>query len=234
MPMTIFFDIDNTLFDDKHAVRQACSAIQKKFSEKINVHTDDFLRIWNEALEEYFELYLKGEITFQEQRMKRVAKVFELDEDQMTHKIADEIFQIYLQEYENNWKLFPDVIPCLEKLKDETLGIISNGDFGQQSQKLRNLDIKKYFKAIIISSKVGHSKPDPIIFSYACDYIKSKPTDCIYIGDKLADDAQACEKIGMTGIWLNRNGAEKEAGNLKVIHSLEDLPSLLESAAYNT
>lgn len=224
--MPIFFDIDNTLLDDRHAVKQACSAIHKKFGDKIEIHIDNFLKIWNEAIEEYIELYLEGKITFQEQRMKRVAKVFELDESQMSHEVADKIFQVYLQEYENNWRLFPDVKLCLEELKNETLGIISNGDFDQQSQKLKNLDIWKYFKTVVISSKVGRSKPDSRIFEFACDSISSKPENCIYVGDKLEEDARACEKIGMIGIWLNREGKENKVGNIKALHSLKDLPNL--------
>lgn len=222
--MAIFFDIDNTLLDDKFAVRQACSAIQKQFGSKINTSIDDFLVAWDAALEEYFDdLYLSGKISFEDQRIKRVNKVFGIKDP----KIADEIFQVYLKEYENNWTLFSDSKPCLEKLKNKTLGIISNGDFDQQIQKLQNLNIKHYFKTITISGKTGYSKPDPQIFKIACNSINSKPENCIYIGDKLKHDAQACEKIGMRGIWLNRKKEEDETSDIKVIYNLDNLPDLL-------
>ncbi|MFV1917025.1 MAG: HAD family hydrolase [Patescibacteria group bacterium] len=226
--MTIFFDIDKTLLDDKYAVKQACLAIQHKFSDEIDIHIKDFLQIWNEALEEYFKLYLEGKITFQEQRMKRVAKVFELDKNQMEHGIADEIFQFYLKEYENNWRLFADARPCLEELRDNTLGIISNGDSTQQIKKLRKMGIKNYFKSINISSKVGHSKPEQKIFKHACNSLNTDPKNCVYIGDKFEDDAMACEKIGMTGVWLNRKQEKRDTGDLKAINNLEDLPDLLQ------
>jgi len=168
---------------------------------------------------------LKEKISFEDQRIKRVNKVFGIKDP----KIANEIFHIYLKEYENNWTLFPGVKPCLEKLKNRTLGIISNGDFDQQIQKLQNVNIKHYFKTITISSKAGYSKPDPKIFKIACDSVNSKPKNCIYIGDKLKHDAQACEAIGMRGVWLNRKKDKEDTGNVKVIYNLDNLPKLLGS-----
>jgi putative hydrolase of the HAD superfamily len=226
--MPIFFDIDDTLLDDKYAVSQACMAIQKKFSDKVKVPKEEFLKVWNEALHDYFDLYLEGKITFQEQRLKRVAKVFELNENQKQQETADEIFQVYLQEYENNWRLFTDVKPCLKKLKNKTLGIISNGDFNQQIKKLKKTGIENYFSSINISSKVGYAKPEKRIFEYACKSLNSDPKDCVYIGDKLEKDAIASEQIGMTGIWLNRSAEKKETGKIKVIYNLNDLPAFLE------
>tara|TARA_Y100000310_G_C20401819_1_gene677778 strand:+ start:45 stop:737 length:693 start_codon:yes stop_codon:yes gene_type:complete len=230
--MPILFDIDNTLLDDNYAVKQACSALHDKYKDKLDIHLEEFIEKWNETLEEYFEMYLRGEITFQDQRMRRAAKIFDLDLSMMNHEVADEIFNEYLHAYENNWRLFPDVKPCLNALKGEQLGIISNGDFAQQTKKLQKMNLTDYFSSIIISSKAGYSKPDARIFEEACKAQNAEPHECTYIGDKLETDARACEKIGMKGVWLNRNKSVKnEPNDIKIFHSLEDLPELLKKAA---
>ena len=48
-------------------------------------------------------------------------------------------FERYLPCHEGGWELLPDVIPCLDRLAAQDLGIISNGNSAQQRQKPRDL-----------------------------------------------------------------------------------------------
>lgn len=122
--------------------------------------------------------------------------------------------------------MFDDVIPCLELLKDCRLGIITNGDSIQQRQKLEQLGIQAYFQTVVVSGDIGVSKPNPEIFIEACKIASVRPEECLFIGDNLAVDILASEKIGMRGIWLNRNNDDS---HLRTIRSLSELNSRLES-----
>ncbi len=126
--------------------------------------------------------------------------------------------------YKRNWSSFEDVIPCLKSLKQKgiRLGIISNGEYQQQIEKLENLEIKHYFEYIITSSEIGVAKPNPIIFQKACLLANAQVHKCYYVGDRFETDAIGSKQAGMIGVWLNRISHETTS-SVKVIHSLTEL-----------
>jgi putative hydrolase of the HAD superfamily len=116
--------------------------------------------------------------------------------------------------------------------KGEQLGIISNGDYKQQIEKLEKLNIRHFFSHIITSSEVGFSKPDKRLFMDAClkgGTIKDK---CFYVGDRMDTDAIGSKKAGMNGIWLNRKDElipDDVRREIIVIESLSDLKETLNT-----
>ncbi|WP_211750392.1 HAD-IA family hydrolase [Paenibacillus sp. Marseille-Q4541] len=142
---------------------------------------------------------------------------------------AQHYFQIHLNLFEENWKPFEDVIPCLEAHKEYRLGIITNGDSTQQRQKLKKIGIFDYFEIVIAAGDIGVSKPNTEIFRYACSMAQEHPADRIYIGDNLETDIFPCEKIDMKGIWLNRKNEIKGQEHIRTIKILFDLPKILEN-----
>lgn len=130
--------------------------------------------------------------------------------------------------YENNWRLYDDVLDCLESLKKHTLGIISNGDFKQQVYKLEKTNIRDYFKIIVTAGDTHVAKPNPEIFRIACEMAGTVPEYAAYIGDDLKTDILPCEKAGINGIWLKRLNGGMERAGIKTIYSLSELPGLLE------
>ncbi len=132
-------------------------------------------------------------------------------------------FKTYLEMYEENWKPFNDVLPCLKKLSGYKLGIISNGDLNQQSRKLRKIGVKDYFNTIIIAGDLGVAKPDIEIFEIACKQAEVSPKESYYVGDDFDTDILPCIKAKMTGVWINRCNDRKHVSNVHIIHNLEDL-----------
>ncbi|MGQ0518267.1 HAD-IA family hydrolase, partial [Bacillus sp. D-CC] len=84
-----------------------------------------------------------------------------------------------------------------------SLGIISNGEYEQQIEKLTALNILQYFKYIFTSSEIGVSKPNTEMFHRAVLQLNLEMKDCYYIGDRLETDAISSTVSGMQGIWLN-------------------------------
>lgn len=64
---------------------------------------------------------------------------------------------------------------------------------------LRKIKLKKYFKTIIAAEHVKHHKPHPEPLLKAAKLLKTKPTNCIYIGDSIFE-MQAAKRAGMMGI----------------------------------
>lgn len=106
--------------------------------------------------------------------------------------------------FANHCVLFPEVETILQSLHGKyKLGVISNA-FPSMDWIFDYLDIRKYFDAIILSSKVGSSKPDRIIYQKALDALKSKPSETIFIDDKVGN-VEGAKTLGITGIHLDRN-----------------------------
>lgn len=220
----IFFDLDDTLLDHKGSEYESVKEFYKEYKDDIKIKEESFYELWYQISKKFFNKYLKGEITFEQQRINRIKEVFEISNSiKLSDKEANLRFHFYLQKYEDSWKPFGDVISCLQKLTDYKLGIISNGDFNQQYFKLVKLGINNLFTCIITASEYGIAKPNIKLFEKACNKVKLLPENCYYIGDDLETDILPSNKIGMHGIWLNRELEPLELPNIVTINSLNEL-----------
>jgi putative hydrolase of the HAD superfamily len=222
----IFFDIDDTLLDNQAAESAAAKDFHYLYRSVFPLSPDEFAQNWRIITEKHVQRYLSGELSFQGQRRERLKEIFSHNRI-LSDAEADNLFQKYLGCYEKNWRLFPDVITCFDRLKDERLGIISNGDSVQQRQKLTATGIIERFSVILISGDIGVSKPDLKIFLEACRMAEVDPSECWHIGDNFEADFQGCMSVGMNGVWLAGNGADP-IKDCKAIRSLSDLKNIME------
>ena len=140
---------------------------------------------------------------------------------------ADRRYEVFLAGYEQAWRLFPDVLPVLGMLAGRPLGIITNGDPGQQRSKLERMGIAPRFAVVVISGETGVAKPEPGIFTEACRRAGTAPGLCWYVGDRLETDAVAATAAGMHGVWINRNTVIAADARVPTIRRLQELPDLL-------
>lgn len=212
----IFFDIDETLLDFKRAENLAVMKLFEVYEENFNFGRDEFYDKWCSIGKVHFNRYLTGQLTFSEQKIERVKEIFRTVDISLNDIQAENCFTVYLRSFEDSWKAFSDVIPCLESLKEYRLGIISNGDYHQQKTKLERIGILHYFEVIVTAGEVGVAKPHPQIFEIACDRAGMNPRECVYIGDDFNTDIEACEKAGMKGIWINRHPHNKNNDSMYI------------------
>ena len=109
---------------------------------------------------------------------------------------------------ENYWIPFDGVAQLLDELKRKSvgLGIISNWDHSARDI-LAGADLSDYFDHFVISSEVGHTKPDPEIFKIALEKSGVSAQECFYIGDNYYADALGCRGVGMKALIINRFGS---------------------------
>ncbi len=108
----IFFDIDETLLDNKSAETTAAMEFHKIYQDIFPESPSEFARNWRALTEKHVQRYLAGELSFQGQRRERLRELFSHDRILSDAK-ADNLFQRYLDAYERSWRLFPDVAFCL-------------------------------------------------------------------------------------------------------------------------
>ncbi len=127
----------------------------------------------------------------------------------------------------------PDVKSTVIELhkRGYTLGIIANTITETEIPDWMEADgLTQYFKAVVLSSKVGTRKPDPEIYWEAARRVGVDPSRCAYVGDNPSRDVEGTQRagFGMMIILLEPATLAKEPSNGEVkpdytIHTTSEL-----------
>lgn len=111
-----------------------------------------------------------------------------------------------------NWvkpQIYEDTIPFLTEMKDVPAYILSNIDTSDLMDALNYHGIEA--AGMITSEDVRSYKPRPEMFTEGLRRWGLKPQDVIHIGDSLLNDVTGAQSLGITAVWLNRNGKQAKA-----------------------
>ncbi|HEY5320664.1 MAG TPA: HAD family hydrolase [Galbitalea sp.] len=234
----VLFDLDDTLFAHREAVTAGIVAHTRTLNgEGMAGEAGSDIARWRALEEEHYHRYLAGELDFFGQRRARVRGFVEpygvsLADD----PAADAWYDGYSAEYQRAWTLHGDTLPCLDALVTVRLGLVTNGELSFQTHKIEAMGIADRFEHIVASGSLGFAKPDPRIFDYACERFGVSVENAAYVGDRLQTDALGAASAGLTGVWLDRDGAASAdelgaaaASGVHVIATLAQLPALVAS-----
>lgn len=112
------------------------------------------------------------------------------------------------------------------------LGIIANTITETEIPDWMESDgVTKYFKTVILSSKVGFRKPDPEIYWMAAREIGVEPAKCAYVGDNPVRDVEGTRAAGYGMMILFEEPAtlakEPPTGEHKPDYTIMDCSDLL-------
>jgi HAD superfamily hydrolase (TIGR01549 family) len=146
----------------------------------------------------------------------------------------DEANRLWREAYgRENPKLLPGVRGLLRSLaKRFGLGIVTSGDRDRVRLQLKNLDLAKYFAAVVCSEDTVRKKPHPAPLRRALALLGAAPNECVYVGDSRQDMEMAqragVRAVGVFGPFPTADGlrATKPVWLLK---SVRELPRYLES-----
>jgi putative hydrolase of the HAD superfamily len=105
------------------------------------------------------------------------------------------------------------------------LGILSNWDW-HLPELCEQLELASYFDFIVVSARVGCSKPNPCIFREMLRQAGTTPERTLHVGDSLSADVRGAQAVGITGVLIDRNGASRPDG-YPVVRSLTEVLGLL-------
>ena len=206
--MKIYFDLDGTLIDIKKAQRGACRSLYSEYSFEKVTDLESFCQTWDTLTEYHYAFYTEKKISYDEQRIRRIEGLFEYYGCDAGGVSPLGMYASYLEHFENNWTLYDDVLPCLERLQDMgvAMGVLTNGDLAQQKMKTIKTGINTYFEHVIAAGEYSYSKPDLRIFQNMLAVADIGSKDMIYCGDDYEKDIVPCQALGIRGVWLNRGG----------------------------
>lgn len=107
--------------------------------------------------------------------------------------------------YESHWKLFPDALAALEKIRSTGLrmAMLSNAsDEDNVRRMLEGHGLESFFDPVIISAAIGIRKPDKRAFQPILAAWGIPAPEIVMIGDQLESDILGGKNLGMKTIWL--------------------------------
>jgi putative hydrolase of the HAD superfamily len=110
----ILLDLDDTLVDQSGAERAASKEFGVRFASEIPEYdSDTFVQRWHDIARHHFADFLLQEISFQEQRRRRIREIFGVSS--MPDEDVDRRFAEYAALYEAEWRPFPDAAAFLSE-----------------------------------------------------------------------------------------------------------------------
>jgi len=126
-------------------------------------------------------------------------------------------------------RLFPDSLACLTELRRRgvPLALVTNGDATQQRDKIERHDLARFFDVILVEGEFGAGKPEEAVYRHVLEALGLTPADALMVGDHLEWDVGAPQRLGLTGVWMDRGGAGLPHGSAvrphRIIRSLDEL-----------
>lgn len=187
------------------------------------------LFILDDQCDSHFESWRSGQITFEEQRRRRLRDLLPLiGYDVPSEPDLDLLFAGYLAEYEAAWQAFDDVLPVITILTANgfDLAVLTNGTAAQQNAKVTRIGIRDRLIAVFTSEELGVAKPHPDIYRQACRELGVSPDKTLHVGDNYQLDVVAAKKAGLQALHLDRHHKQQAPRELRMV-TLAELPDRL-------
>ena len=124
-------------------------------------------------------------------------------------------------------QLYSDAEPTLAGLKSKglKLGLVSNGFKNDLDFILGELELEKWFDAVVCIESCNCAKPDKEMFLYALDMLGIEPCEAVFVGDSVEQDYDGAFGAGIRPFLIDREG--KHPSHFNNIASLTELLTIL-------
>ncbi|ASA77177.1 TIGR02253 family HAD-type hydrolase [Thermococcus sp. 5-4] len=186
----VLFDIDGTILTEMPLIQLFLPQVYDKLSKKFGISKD-------EAREQFLGEIFGRRDTYDWHDWNFFFRLFDLDLN----------YEELLEAYPHKLHVYPDTVPTLEWLREEgyLLGVITSGP-EYQRLKLKLAGLLDYFDVVVTRDDVNAIKPEPKIFLYALEDLGVEPGEAMMVGDSLSQDVYGAKNVGMTAVWINREG----------------------------
>lgn len=235
----VCFDLDDTLLWDERSVREAFEATCLRAKEAAGTDPAQLEQAVRKEARELYESYetfpftkmiginpfegLWANFTAGEQpefrQLEQLAPIYRkeswrrgllalgVDDDVLAGELAEQ----FGRERRSRPHVYEETFVILNELKGNVkLLLLTNGCPALQQEKLDGVpELAGYFDEIVISGAFGKGKPDSSIFRHAVERLGVDPEDSLMVGDKLTTDICGGLSVGMTTVWVNRDGKSR-------------------------
>jgi len=207
MIKTVFFDLDDTLFDHRYSRRCGFMALKAMHPALSAADIRDMELFHEQLIRANYTKVLEGEISIHDAMTERICTVCTRFGLTLLPADIPETVRHYDAAYRKNRRAVPGSRDLLALLKEEVqVGIITNGFRDLQEEKIAICGISPLIDLLVISEEAGFHKPDKRIFQAALALADADPAESLYTGDSWNVDILPASACGMKAVWLNRYG----------------------------
>lgn len=183
-PKAVIFDYGKVLtFSQPEAVLKAMAQLLK-------VTEEEFSDAYFSLRDLYDTGTIDGKVYWQ--KVSAALKLLSLKEEIIDKLIELDLLSWFSQN-EQVWKL------VLNLKKEYKTALLSNNINELVVKMEKELELEKYFDVIVFSNRVPFSKPAPEIYLYCLEKLRIKPSESIFIDDKIKN-VEAANNLGIKGI----------------------------------
>jgi HAD superfamily hydrolase (TIGR01662 family) len=231
----IWFDLDDTLYDHSYSVARAMERIRAEYPVFSKHEAGKLAALYNQALNEVYLDYLRGNIDFGEMRLRKLHRFFHAagvpkpgaPDNAEFHRVYDEAYCV-------ERRATPGSIEAVRRLRERGIGVavLTNGTQRVQENKLRTIGLASLLPCLLTSERAGTTKPDPKIFRWALRQTKCSPHSVLMIGDSLQNDVEAALRVGINAAYYSPSTRERtvvtQAGTAPVIFDWAQIFDLVQ------
>lgn len=224
----LIFDVDDTLYDQLLPFQQA---LQKRLA----IADEDIFPLYLTFRHYADQLFLeveRGELSLADSHLLRMRQAL-LD---WGYRLSDQDIQAIQKDYASlQGKLFLDpMFPRIFQSCQENglmLGIITNGPYSHQLEKIECLGLQEWIDPhrILISGQLGIAKPDREIFRIMEERLGVGPVDILYVGDSYENDVVGAKRAGWQSLWFNHRKRSSLEGAYQADYIIERWNQLEET-----
>lgn len=208
---TIFFDLDDTIINNTESVRYAFKVI---LNELGLIYNDELFEKWLDFDKSYWHDFESGNVSLpikienSEDKLNYLRAnrflIFFKDKN-LDFQTASLLNKIYCANLGVNIIEIDGAKRLLEYLNNKyELIIATNGPKDSAIEKLRKIDVEKYFSNIVSSDEVGFPKPTAQFFNYLFSKTNNKEKEkMLIVGDTLTIDVLGAVMNGIDSCWYN-------------------------------
>lgn len=126
---------------------------------------------------------------------------------------------------------YPGVIDGLRAFRAQgaRLAVVTNKGTEFTLPLLKRMNLAQYFDAVVCGDTCARRKPDPMPLLYACDLLRVRVHDALFIGDSI-NDALAAQAAGMRCLAVPYGYNEGRPANTLPVDAV--VPSLIAAAQW--
>ena len=208
-PTTIFFDLDETLIENRRAVPELFQDVYNLHAQTLGEeHRGDFfarLRHYAGSLwDSMFDHSASPESLFVE-CFANAARDLKLLQGAQATALGQTMLDSYVTLSSGNVSFQPHAEDTLENLRELglTVGIITNGIEQIQLGKINALGLTDKVDVITVSAQARAHKPHAPVFELALERANAKAEHAWQIGDHATNDVAGAIRAGMGGVFYD-------------------------------
>lgn len=207
----VLFDRDDTLsLTNRDVYRQAAAWVARRYGLDPKVAANAMIAQWTETANAWQHLRtLEDEARFWRDYAEKLAARLGVPTEHAEDLLSE-------WPYERFMTPVPNVRGVLSELRARGLkiGVLSN-TLPNVDVTLKAIGVDDLVDVAIASCTLGVHKPDPYAFLVSADRLGVRPSEVLFVDDKL-ENVEAARGVGMTALLIDHARSEPEA-----IHALE-------------